>query len=122
MHFLSTTRFFNQKKIVSCEINGENALSIRRSKQVKGESHDNKCKREESLYITFTETKQIAVAKGNVTFFLHFKYLGSWISFSLRDNQDLDRRIDSVNASMGEMSSFWDDEHVDVYSKVVRAY
>ena len=34
--------FFHRKEIVSHEINGENMVSIRRSKQVKGESHDNK--------------------------------------------------------------------------------
>ena len=62
---------------------------IRRSKQVKGESHENKFKREESLYMALTETKQIAVANGNVTFFPHFKYLGFWISFSLRDDHDV---------------------------------
>ena len=42
--FFPPPGFFNQKKIVSCEINGGNTLSIRRSKQVKGESHENKCK------------------------------------------------------------------------------
>ena len=90
-------------------------VSIRRSKQVKGDSHENKCKREESLYIAFTETKRIAVAKGNVTFCPHFKYLGSWISFSLREDHDVAKRIASANASMGAMSAFWDDNHVDVY-------
>ena len=104
-------------KIVSCEINGEDMLCIQRSKQVKEESHENKCKREESLYIALTETKQIAVADGNITFCYHFKYLGSWVSFSLRDNYNMAKRIASVNASMGSMTSFWDDEHIDVYSK-----
>ena len=70
MHFLSTTKFFHRKKIVSHNINGENMVSIRRSKQVKGGSHENKFKQEESLYIALTETKQIDVANGNVTFFL----------------------------------------------------
>ena len=43
---------------------------------------------------------------GNVTFCPHFKYLGSWISFSLRDYHDVDKRIASVNASMGAMLDF----------------
>ena len=77
MHFLSATRFFSQKK-VSYEINGENMVSIRRSKKVSVELHDKKCKREESLYIALTETKQIAVENRNVKFCPHFKYLGSW--------------------------------------------
>ena len=53
--FFPPPGFFHQKKIVSCEINGENMVSIRRSKQAKGESHENKCKLEESLYIALTE-------------------------------------------------------------------
>ena len=90
---------------------------IRISKQVKGESNENKRKLEESLYIAITETKQIAVANGNVIFCPRFKYLGSWISFSLRDNHDLVKIIASMNASTGEMADFWDDDHVNVYSK-----
>ena len=44
--FFPSPGFFKQDKIVSCDINDENMLSIRRSKQVKEESHDNKCRRE----------------------------------------------------------------------------
>ena len=57
------------------------------------------------------------MANGNVTFCPHFKYLGSWISFSLRDNHDVAKRIAYANAPMGAMADFWDDDHVDVYSK-----
>ena len=70
-----------------------------------------------NLYIALTETKQVAVANGNVTFFPHFKYLGSWISFSLRDDHGVANHIASANASKGAMVYFWDDNHVDVYSK-----
>ena len=72
--------------------------------------------RRESIHYNYRK-KQIAVANGNVTFFPHFKYLGSLISFSLRDDHDVANRIASANASMGAMSAFWDDNHVDVYSK-----
>ena len=41
--FFPPPDFFHRKKIVSHEINGENMVRIRRSKQVKGESHENKC-------------------------------------------------------------------------------
>ena len=83
----------------------------------KKESHNSKCKREETEYITLTETKQISVADGFVTFCPHFKYLGSWISFSLRDEFDVAKRIAAANTSMGAMKKFWDDDHVDEYSK-----
>ena len=89
-------------------------MYIRKSKHVKGELHESIFKREESVYIALTEMKQIAVADGNVTFCSHFNYLGSWVSFLLRDDHDVARRIASANASMGAMASFWDDNHVDV--------
>ena len=55
--FFPPPGLFHRRKIVSYEMNGENILSIRRSKQVKGESHEKKCKREDSLYIALIETK-----------------------------------------------------------------
>ena len=57
------------------------------------------------------------MADGNVNFCSHFKYLGSWVSFLLRDDHDVAKCIASADASMGAMTSFWDDGHVDVYSK-----
>ena len=81
-------------------------VSIRRSKQVEGKSHGNKYKLEERLYIVIIETKQISVANGHVTFFPHFNYLGSWISFSLRDDHDVAKIIASANSSMGAMADF----------------
>ena len=69
------------------------------------------------FYIALTETEQIVVADGNVTFCSHFKYLGSWISLSLRDDQDVAKHIASVNDYMEAMESFWDNDHVDVYCK-----
>ena len=57
------------------------------------------------------------MANGNVIFCPHFKYLGSWISFSLRDDHDVAKGMVSANASMGAMAAFWDDGHVDVYYK-----
>ena len=72
--------------------------------------------RREFIHCTHKK-KQIDLGNGNVTFFPHFKYLGSWISFSLRDDHDLAKTIVSANASMRAMSDFGDDNHVDVYSK-----
>ena len=45
--------FFQQKKILSCEINGENMVSIRRSQQVKGESMKKMQTRREFIYRTY---------------------------------------------------------------------
>jgi hypothetical protein len=42
------------------------------------------------LYDELTETRPIKVADGFVTFCCHFKYLGSFISFSLCDDFDIE--------------------------------
>ena len=57
------------------------------------------------------------VSEGFVTFCVHFKYLGSWLSFSLRDDYDVGRRIELANASIGGLDKFWRYQHVDMYSK-----
>ena len=57
------------------------------------------------------------MADGNVTFCSHFKYLGSWVSFFLRDDHNVANRVPSTNVSMGEIASFWYYDHVNMYSK-----
>ena len=46
-----------------------------------------------------------------------FKVLGLLDFLLTKDDHDVAKRIASVNASMGAMSAFWGDNHVDVYSK-----
>ena len=50
-------------------------------------------KPEEELYDNLDETKPISVKDGYVTFCRHFKYLGSFISFGLCDNYDIEKRV-----------------------------
>ena len=57
------------------------------------------------------------VSEGFVTFSVNFKYLWSWLSFSLRDDYDVGSRIGSANASMVALDNLWIDHHVDMYSK-----
>ena len=56
------------------------------------------------------------MSDGFVTFFRHFKYIGTWVSFSIRDDRDVAKRLAAANASIGYMSKIWDDERVDTYS------
>ena len=85
--------------------------------KTKRELYVSRNKREEKEYNNIPETKLIFVCDGFVTFCRHFKYLGNWISFSLRDDHDVTKRIAAANASMGAMSKIWEDDHVDLYSK-----
>ena len=83
----------------------------------KRESYVSRHKREEKEYDNLPETQLIMVCDVFVTFYRHFKYLGNWISFPLRDDHEVAKRIAAANASMGAMSNIWEDDHVDLYSK-----
>ncbi|EJK48985.1 hypothetical protein THAOC_32174, partial [Thalassiosira oceanica] len=48
---------------------------------------------------------------------MHFKYPGSFISYNLRDNFDIDLRIKKVGQAMGALKHFFNNKHVDTYTK-----
>ena len=52
-----------------------------------------------------------------ITFTRHFKYLGSYISYSLKYDYDIEHRISQASAAMGALNSFWVDNTVDNFSK-----
>ena len=52
------------------------------------------------------ETGIVKVADGYVTFFQHFKYLGTWVHYSLRDDYDITKRVAEANTSMGALGEF----------------
>ena len=54
------------------------------------ESARTRREKEGLLYDELVETRPITVADGLVTFCRHFKYLGSFISFSLSDDFDIE--------------------------------
>ena len=83
----------------------------------KQESHEARYKRDEIPYDNLPETILVIVRDGFVSFCQHFKYLVSWISFSLQEDHDIMKGIVTANASMGAMSKIWDDDNVDTYLK-----
>ena len=91
-------------------------MSVMKEK-MKQESYVSRHKGEEKVYDDLPETHLIVVCDEFVTFCRHFKYLGNWISFSLRDDHDVVKRIAAANALMGAMSKIWADDHVDLYYK-----
>ena len=76
-----------------------------------------KAESEETRYFGLDETKPITVKDGFVTFTMHFKYLGSFISYNLRDDFDIDTRIKKAGAAMGALRHFFNNKHVDTYTK-----
>ena len=85
--------------------------------KVKKENEKQKRQREDKQYDNSPDTAIIQFVEGHVTFTRHFKYLGSYISYNLRDDHDVDSRIAAASASMGGLSSFWEDSSVDLKSK-----
>ena len=73
--------------------------------------------REEELYDKLDETQPIQVDDGYVTFCRHFKYLGSFISFGLCDDYDIEKRVTAATQSMGALKNVWDSPHLDIWSK-----
>ena len=62
------------------------------------ESYDSRYKREETTYDNLPETRLIVINDGCVTVCRHFKYLGSWISFSLQEDHGITKRLAAANA------------------------
>ena len=52
-----------------------------------------------------------------MTFTKHFKYLGSYIVYYLRDDYDVEQQISKASASMGSLQPFWDYHAIDLRSK-----
>ncbi len=73
--------------------------------------------REEDLYDQLDKTQPIQVEDGYVTFYHHFKYLGSFISFGLCNDYDIEKRVTAATQSMGALKTVWDSPHLDIWSK-----
>jgi hypothetical protein len=84
----------------------------------KKENEETKQKRQDQRYDDAEETRPIRVGEtGIITFTRDFKYLGSYISYSLRDDYDIEHRISQASAAMGALNNFWSDDSVDNFSK-----
>ena len=73
--------------------------------------------REHTMYDNLDETQKFPVADGFVSFTRTFRYLGSLISYNLRDDDDITSRLAAANASMGRLKEVWRNPHLDVYNK-----
>ena len=73
--------------------------------------------REDACYNRIDETQLINVKGGFMTYTKYCKYLGSHISYSLQDNNDIKSRIAAATKAFGALTKFWYNRHVDTYSK-----
>jgi hypothetical protein len=74
-------------------------------------------RREDAKYDALPETKQCDIADYYVTFCQTFKYLGSCISYNLRDDADIEAWLAAANQSMGALKEVLCNPHLDLYSK-----
>jgi hypothetical protein len=72
---------------------------------------------EGALYDALDETLPINVDDGFVTFCWHFKYLRSFVSFSLCDDFDIKNQVMAATQSMGALKNIWSLPHLDIWSK-----
>ena len=72
----------------------------------------------EKYYDHSSKTKKYFLEDhGFISFTKLFKYLGSWISFDLSDEFDIEERIKSANKAMGALRFYWESQKVDLHSK-----
>jgi hypothetical protein len=74
-------------------------------------------KEREALYNFSQKTNRIKVADEFVDFVKHFIYLGSFISFDLTDDFDIDHRISTANKAMGALKHLWDNPYANLKAK-----
>ena len=72
----------------------------------KQESDVKKRAREERCYDNLQETQPIILTDGGIiTLYKHFKYLGHFISYSLRNDFDINHRLSQVSSAMAPSST-----------------
>jgi hypothetical protein len=96
-------------------VDGDKALTNR---ELHDKQKSQSCQeQEEKIYDTLEETQPIDIADGHVTFCWHFKYLCSYVSFSLCDNYYIEKRVAVATQSMGALSNIWRSPHLEIWSK-----
>ena len=73
----------------------------------------------DEIYDNSEETARIYLENGFfVDFTKHFKYLGSYISYHLRDNYDIEMRLSQAYSTMGALKHFWNNQYVDLFCQI----
>ena len=58
---------------------------------------------DETEYSLLAETQRVGVHYGFIAFIKHFKYLGSWVSFSLHDDFYVKYQLTLTKYEMGDL-------------------
>ena len=103
---------------ITTQLSTSRPTGKRKKKREKKETKEKaRQKKIDVKYDALPETQQFDIADGYVTFCRTFKYLGSRISYNLRDDADIEARLAAANQSMGALKEVWRNPHLDTYSK-----
>ena len=89
------------QNVIECNGTHDAEMNTEESDETVEENLQQRIKREDNLYDESVETQEIEVADGFISFTKHFKYLGMFVSCSLRDDNNVENIIKKVNQSMG---------------------
>mgnify|MGYP006196714589 FL=1 len=116
--FFPPPQYFDKMEATATLENGtETQAEMTIADKPSKESEKAKMSREDACYDRIDETQRVNVKDGFMTYTKHFKYLGSYISYSLQDDYDIKSRIAAATKAFGALTKFWYNQHVDTYSK-----
>ena len=84
----------------------------------KSESPAARYTRESAVYDKIPQTARKWIqGRGFIDLTKVFKYLGSLITFDLRDDQDIQRAVNKAYQAMGALKNVWDNQYIDMKTK-----
>jgi hypothetical protein len=115
--FFPPPNFFKPAPMIG-EATPDNEAATALVTKPKQESATTRAGRESKLYDQAPETRRIMIGENSfIDFTRIFKYLGTLISFDLRDDADIKMRIKKASQAMGRMKNVWEDKYVDKETK-----
>jgi hypothetical protein len=75
-------------------------------------------KRRKFAYFEYEETNRIDIPSvGFIDYTANFQYLGTLTSFDLRDDNDIQARVNRASQQMGAFKNVWESPYVDLKAK-----
>ena len=116
--FFHPPGFYKQLALANGDFSDSQMQSLDDTDNESDEKKETRTSIEDRLYDACDETQIIHMSgNGIVTYCKHFKYLGSWISYNLQDDYDINMRIASASKSMGALKLFFHRAEVSLQAK-----
>ncbi|KAL7539446.1 hypothetical protein ACHAWF_006408 [Thalassiosira exigua] len=116
--FFPASGYFKERAIESGASEEDISLiSMGEEEEAPDSKRSARTKLEDNLYDSCSETQDVPVKDRFVSYCKHFKYLGSWMTYSLRDDKDIDMRISAAGKAMGALNYFYSRKEISMQSK-----